>query len=63
MIQAIYTQMKLNIRRKYKASPGKGLHTSILLLQPIAPNVTWSMDFILSWPDRRENTDDLCLCE
>jgi putative transposase len=40
----IYTAMKLNLRRKHK----KRLPARILepLAQPIAPNLTWSMDFM-----------------
>ena len=43
-VYRIYTSMKLNLRRKHK----KRLPMRIKepLLQPLMPNVTWSMDFV-----------------
>jgi putative transposase len=43
-VYRIYTEMSLNLRRKHK----KRLPVRIVepLLQPIRPNITWSMDFM-----------------
>src|SRR5690606_19411470 len=43
-VYRIYTEMKLNLRRKHK----KRLPSRILnpLVQPLHPNLTWSMDFM-----------------
>jgi putative transposase len=43
-VYRIYTEMKLNLRRKYKKR--LPLRIKEPLIQPLHPNLTWSMDFV-----------------
>lgn len=43
-VYRVYTQMKLNLRRPYKKRLPKRAKES--LIQPLFPNMTWSMDFM-----------------